>query len=197
MTSLNALTTTAPVAAPRFSGPVGGPCRPRGQRVNRTFLFTDIVASTTLLSAIGDDAWSDLMEWHDETLRRLFVAHLGREVKQVGDGFFTVFTDAYSALACAIGIQRALSGTGRPRGFTSPVRIGVHRSHATQVADDFIGTGVHEAARIGALAEGGEVLTSVSTLAAAWNAFPDHHRRSVTLRGFPEPIELTTVECHA
>jgi class 3 adenylate cyclase len=167
-----------------------------GRRVQRTFMFTDIVGSTTLLASVGDEAWSDLMDWHDEVLRRLFEQHLGREVKQVGDGFFTVFTDAFSALACGVAIQRSLSGHDRPYGFTSPVRVGVHRAHATQVGDDFIGTGVHEAARIGALADGGEVLTSVSTLAAAWNAFPAERHRAVTLRGFPEPIRVASLVCH-
>jgi class 3 adenylate cyclase len=33
--------------------------------VTRTFLFTDIVRSTKLVDAIGDDAWQDVIRWHD------------------------------------------------------------------------------------------------------------------------------------
>ena len=31
----------------------------------RTFMFTDICGSTALLEAIGDEAWQDLVRWHD------------------------------------------------------------------------------------------------------------------------------------
>ena len=40
-----------------------------GRRVARTFMFTDIVGSTNLLETIGDDAWEDVVRWHDEALR--------------------------------------------------------------------------------------------------------------------------------
>ena len=58
------------------------------QRVERTFMFTDIVSSTALLEAIGDDAWSNLVHWHDRNLREQFVLHDGAEVDHAGDGFF-------------------------------------------------------------------------------------------------------------
>ena len=43
-------------------------------------MFTDICKSTNLVEAIGDDAWEDLLRWHDQTLRALFVEHSGEEV---------------------------------------------------------------------------------------------------------------------
>lgn len=57
----------------------------------RTFMFTDIVKSTTLVEAIGDDAWEDLLRWHDVTLRSLFAGHGGEEIDHAGDGFFVAF----------------------------------------------------------------------------------------------------------
>src|SRR5688500_11864898 len=45
------------------------------QRVQRTFMFTDIVGSTSLLEAMGDEAWQSLLSWHDKTLRGLFGAN--------------------------------------------------------------------------------------------------------------------------
>ena len=44
------------------------------ETVIRTFLFSDIVRSTDLLAAIGDAAWSSLLQWHDRTLRAQFAA---------------------------------------------------------------------------------------------------------------------------
>jgi hypothetical protein len=55
-------------------------------RVRRTFMFTDIVRSTPLLEALGDDAWSDLVRWHDATLRAQFAAHAGQEVDRRSGG---------------------------------------------------------------------------------------------------------------
>ncbi|MDP9330499.1 MAG: hypothetical protein M3P11_07690 [Actinomycetota bacterium] len=58
-----------------------------GRRVTRTFMFTDIVGSTDLIQTIGDDAWKDVLHWHDETLRTLIASHRGDVVHTTGDGF--------------------------------------------------------------------------------------------------------------
>ena len=34
-------------------------------------MFTDIVGSTTLAEALGNDSWERLLRWHDEVLRGL------------------------------------------------------------------------------------------------------------------------------
>ena len=60
------------------------------RRVLKTFMFTDIVKSTNLADAMGDDAWLELLRWHDETLRSSFASHNGEEVGTTGDGFFVV-----------------------------------------------------------------------------------------------------------
>ena len=77
-------------------------------RIVRTFLFTDIVSSTSLMGVIGDEAWGDLRRWHDETLRASFVENGGEEIDHAGDGFFVAFPDVPSALASAVEIQRRL-----------------------------------------------------------------------------------------
>src|SRR5436190_935172 len=83
-----------------------------------------------------------------------------------------------AALACPVAIQRRLAEHRRKNGFAPGVRIGVHASEATQVAQNFRGKGVHEASRISALAEGGEVLASVDT--AAGSRFRTSDPRAVT-----------------
>ena len=77
------------------------------QRVLKTFMFTDIVKSTNLTEAIGDDAWLKLVRWHDETLRASFAAHNGEEMDAAGDGFFIGFDSPEIAIACAVAIQRS------------------------------------------------------------------------------------------
>lgn len=172
------------------------PWQLRGQnaprRVEKTFMFTDIVQSTNLVEALGDDAWHDVLRWHDETIRSLVSAHKGEEVVTTGDGFFIGFETPREALACAVAIQRKLAEHRQSAGFAPPVRIGVHAAGATQVGRNFSGIGVHEAARIGALAEAGEILSSRDT--AADSAYPLSEPRVVTVKGITEPLEIVSVD---
>src|SRR5919108_2459610 len=158
------------------------------RRVQKTFMFTDIVKSTNLLEAMGDEAWQGLLRWHDETLRAQFATHRGEEVVATGDGFFVAFESPDQALACAVAIQRQLADHRKTAGFAPQVRIGVHAAGATQVGTNFTGKGVHEAARIAALAEGSEIIASRET--AAGGRFPISGPRTVAVRGIAEPVEV-------
>jgi class 3 adenylate cyclase len=164
----------------------------RTQRVMKTFMFTDMVGSTQLVEALGDEAWEVLLRWHDETLRSLFAAHHGEEIVGTGDGFFVGFDSPEAALACAVAIQRRLADHRRTQGFAPQVRIGVHASEATQVAKNFRGKGVHEAARIAALAGASEILASQAT--AAGTRYRASEPRTETLKGIAEPVEIVSID---
>jgi class 3 adenylate cyclase len=164
------------------------------ERVRRAFMFTDIVKSTDLVGAIGDQAWEDLLAWHDETLRSLFASNGGEVAHHTGDGFFVAFEDCRSALGCAVAIQRALTEHRRAHGFAPLVRIGVHVAEATRRGQDFGGGEVHKAARIAALAEGGEILSSEETVAEAHGAFRLSEVRDVSLKGIAEPVRVGRVD---
>jgi class 3 adenylate cyclase len=159
----------------------------------RTFLFTDIVGSTKLIDVLGDEAWDHLLRWHDETLRSLFVAHAGEEVNRTGDGFFVAFRRAEAAVECAIAVQRALARHRAEHGFAPSVRIGIHEAEATRHDDDYQGKGVHAAARIGALAAGGEILTSQSVVESISRVKVSDVRPTV-LRGLSQPVALVSVD---
>jgi class 3 adenylate cyclase len=162
------------------------------RRVEKTFMFTDIEGSTNLVEVLGDDAWQGVLRWHDETLRALFAEHRGEEVVATGDGFFVGFDSPDDALACAVAIQRRLDEHRRLNGFAPKVRIGVHASGATQVGRNFSGKGVHEAARIAALADGGQILSSRDT--AAGGRFPTSNPQEVTLRGTSEAMAIVSID---
>lgn len=166
------------------------------QRVKRTFMFTDIVKSTDLVGAIGDEAWENLLSWHDQTLRSIFAVHGGEVAHPTGDGFFVTFEDAKAALTCAVAVQRALAEHRRSHGFAPFVRIGVHAAEATRRGQDYGGGEVHRAARIAALAEAGEILASEATVAAANGEFGASEPREVTLKGFSEPANVVRIEWH-
>jgi class 3 adenylate cyclase len=164
------------------------------ERVQRAFMFTDIVRSTELVAAIGDAAWEDLLTWHDQTLRSAFAAHGGEVAHHTGDGFLVTFDDSDQALAGAVSVQRALAEHRREHGFALLVRIGVHATEATRRGQDYSGAGVHEAARIAALADGGQILASEAALEATTGPFTTTGAREVTLRGLSEPVRVAVVE---
>ena len=73
-------------------------------------MFTDIVGSTALIDAVGDEAWGRLLAWHDSTVRALLGEHRGREIHHAGDGFFVGFGSADAACADRQTLGRVQSG---------------------------------------------------------------------------------------
>jgi len=156
----------------------------------RTFVFTDIVDSTRLLEALGEEKWQKLLKWHDRLLRERIEEAGGEVIKQTGDGYFAAFGSSGAAIDAAIAIQRALDDEP----IAPDVRIGVHSGKAFHTEDDdYAGQGVHMAARIGALAGGSEILVSTASLDGA-SRFQLSDPRSETLKGFADPVELAAVE---
>ena len=159
-------------------------------------MFTDIVGSTDLIGTIGDEAWNDMLGWHDATLRTLIGSHRGEVVRTTGDGVFATFDDPGAALDCAVAIQRRLAEHRRRHGFAPQVRIGLHSAAATAIGDDYAGLGVHEAARVGALAEAGEILATAIDRGRD-TAVIEGEEREVALKGIPHPVRVVSVECGA
>jgi class 3 adenylate cyclase len=166
--------------------------RSRPAEVRRTFLFTDIVGSTTLAGALGNEAWERLLAWHDTTLRSLFVRHSGEVVNSTGDGFFVAFASAEAGIRCALEVQRALDEHRRTSGFAPPVRIGLHTSQAVRRGGDYSGVGVHVAARVAALAAGGQIVASATTLAEAPGTAASEVAEA-HIKGLTDPIGVATV----
>jgi class 3 adenylate cyclase len=169
----------------------------RTERVRRTFMFTDIVKSTDLVAAIGDDAWEDLLSWHDLKLRSLFTSHGGEVVHHTGDGFFVAFQDAEAAIGCAVGIQRALADHRRSQGFAPQVRIGVHAAEATRRGNDYGGGEVHKAARIAAAAGGGDIFASADTVSDSQSGVSISEPEPLTLKGIAEPVPIVRIDWRA
>jgi predicted ATPase/class 3 adenylate cyclase len=135
---------------------------PRG---TLTFLFTDIEGSTKLLNALGTDRYHEVLEAHTDALRRAFAK--GHEVRIEGDALFMVFATAHDAIEAAAEGQRSLAATTFPHGAVVRVRMGLHTGEGTPASEkagaDYVGIDVHRAARIAAVAYGGQVLTSAAT----------------------------------
>jgi class 3 adenylate cyclase len=161
------------------------------QVAHKTLFFSDIVGSTQLVEAIGDEAWTDVIAWLDAAMRTCFASHGGEEVDHAGDGFFVAFPDSKSALECAVSIQRKLADHRREHGFAPRVRIGVHATSASQAGGRYRGRGVHEASRIAALAGPDEIMASRATVPAG---FPLSELREEKVKGISKPLEVVRVD---
>lgn len=127
------------------------------ERVLVTLLFTDIVDSTGTATRVGDLRWTELMASHDQRMADVVGHHRGRVVKHTGDGILAMFDGPAKALRCAVACNRAAAEMG------VTIRLGVHTGEVQVAGEEVRGVAVHEAARILALAPGGEVLVSSST----------------------------------
>jgi adenylate cyclase len=155
-------------------------------------MFTDIVGSTNLAETLGNEAWELLLAWHDDVLRGLVRRSGGAVVNSTGDGFFVAFDTARQGLDCARSIQQALSEHRPAGGDLLSVRIGLHTAEATRRGDDYSGMSVNVAARVAALAGGGEILATTETLAEGGDA-PAMPSRDATLRGVSKPVSVASV----
>ena len=126
-----------------------------------TIVFSDIEGSTRRAEQLGDEAWMQLLSFHNRLVRRQVERAGGYEVKAQGDGFMLAFPSARSAILCSIEIMRALEVHGRSRPNDAlRVRIGMHTGEAIEEDGDLFGKPVVLAARIANQANGGEILVS-------------------------------------
>ncbi|HEX9259897.1 MAG TPA: adenylate/guanylate cyclase domain-containing protein, partial [Acidimicrobiales bacterium] len=126
-----------------------------------TIVFSDIEGSTRRAEQLGDEAWMELLGFHNRLVRRQVERAGGYEVKAQGDGFMLAFPSARSAILCSMEIMRALEVHGRSRPNDAlRVRIGMHTGEAIEEDGDLFGKPVVLAARIANQASGGEILVS-------------------------------------
>lgn len=126
-----------------------------------TIVFSDIEGSTRRAEQLGDEAWMQLLGFHNRLVRRQVERAGGYEVKAQGDGFMLAFPSARAAILCSIEIMRALEVHARSRPNDAlRVRIGMHTGEAIEENGDLFGKPVVLAARIANQASGGEILVS-------------------------------------
>jgi predicted ATPase/class 3 adenylate cyclase len=124
------------------------------------FLFTDIEGSTALLGRLGEDVYAQVLAEHHALIRSALAAHDGSEVGTEGDAFFAVFSSPRACVAAVLQMQQALQGHSWPDGEQVRVRMGIHCGEAANTATGLVGLEVHRAARVAAVAHGGQVLVS-------------------------------------
>jgi class 3 adenylate cyclase len=168
---------------------VGSRGASESERALATILFTDIVGSTERAAELGDRGWRALLERHDAAVRRQLSLHRGREVKTMVDGFLATFDGPARAIRCACALQEEIQGLG------IEVRAGIHTGEVELIGDDVGGMAVNIGARIGALADAGEVLVSSTVRELVVGSGLEFEERGVAkLKGAPGEWRLFAID---
>ena len=139
------------------------------------------MGSTAKAQTLGDRAWGDLLDLHDESVRKELARFRGNEVKWTGDGFLAAFDRPARAIQCALTIVNTVRALG------IEVRAGIHTGDVDLVKNDIRGIAVHIASRVADLANGGDVVVSRTVkdlVAGSGIAFKDYG--TYELKGVPE-----------
>ena len=103
-----------------------------------TVMFTDIVDSTAIASAVGDRVWYSTIVWHMDTLTGAIEENGGKVTKSTGDGTMSTFPSVRGALTAACVIQDQIKRSQREPNIR--IRIGIHTGDVFQGKGDFLAT---------------------------------------------------------
>ena len=137
-----------------------------------TFLFTDIEGSTALLGRLGEDGYAQVLAGHHALVRSALAGHDGHEIDTQGDAFFAVFSSPRGCVAAVLAMQQAIAAHAWPGGERLRVRMGIHCGEAARTAAGLVGLEVHRAARVAAVAYGGQVLVSEAAAVLVRDGLP-------------------------
>ena len=169
-------------------------------------LFADVAGSTHLYEQLGDTQALRTISRCLDLARDTAAGYGGRLVKTIGDEAMLVFPTADQAAGAAAEIQTKISKLARSDDMHLAFRIGFHAGNAIERDGDVFGDSVNIAARMVALAKGGQIILSASTAEAL---SPYLHRQLreldvVTVKGkerdigiselvWQDPADLTTL----
>ena len=154
----------------------------------QTFLFADLAGYTALTEVHGDEEAVRLIDDYGNEVRALLSTFDAHEVKSIGDALLVRVPRADAAVRLGL---RTTSEIGSRHGFPA-VRVGMHHGPAIERDGDYFGRTVNIAARVAALATGGEVLVTEETAKAAGRMeavrFIGHGRYA--LKGIDKPLAV-------
>ena len=166
-----------------------------------TFVVTDIVDSSDVLSSLGETRSAALQRVYLALLRGALASTGGHEVKSLGDGVTATFDSPPQAVAYAVAIRSAVerhNASGRER---LDVRAGIAVGEVADGVDQFDGNGSlrgphARARRLCESALGGQILVSnlVATLIERRNGYVVHPVGLLQMNGFSEPMAAFEVE---
>jgi adenylate cyclase len=180
-----------------------------GVEIPCTLLFSDVRGSTALGERMRPSEFHDFLDRFYRLATRAIVDHDGIVDKLVGDEVIGLFFGGISGpehVAAGIRAALALAEQAANESATAmgpiPVGTAVHTGEAfvgatgpAGAVEDFTALGdvVNTTARLASAAGAGEVLVSVAATEAAHTPTDGLERRTLTLRGRSEPIQVVVL----
>jgi class 3 adenylate cyclase len=165
----------------------------------RTFLFTDIVGSTSLTEEYGDVMAMTILRKHNEIVRHSLFKNSGKEIKHTGDGIMATFDSTSKAVRCGLEIQKELASYKNDNpGTHLHVKVGINAGEPVTEGDDFFGAAVQLTKRLCDLADADQVLVSevVKGLCMGRNIQFGELGEQI-LKGFSQPVKVFLVLGHS
>jgi class 3 adenylate cyclase len=164
-----------------------------GQSSTVTLLFTDLVNSTQILTAAGDEAGQRLFQAHHKLISDAVTGSGGEELEWLGDGVLAAFSSSADAVRCAISIEQTAR---RPvAGARFDIRIGIHFGEVLRRDGGYFGIPVVTARRLCDRAASGQILCSkmIAELLAARQTFNFRDLGQMDLKGLGAPTQVCEV----
>ena len=167
----------------------GRPAIASTERPLVAILFTDLVASTTALTASGDAVWHGTLTSFEHQIDTVTARHDGRLVKLTGDGAVVTFPSGTRAIRAARELRSATRDLGQE------LRSGVHVGEIELRGEEIGGLAVHLAARVMAEAGPGEIMvTSAVAQTTAGSGLDLVARGAADLKGIDVPWQLFALD---
>ena len=155
-------------------------------------LFADVAGSTRLYEKLGNAQALMTIARCLDVVRSVCEGHGGRVIKTIGDEAMTAFPGVDDTAEAAAEIQAKLCELPPVDGARVAMRIGFHFGPAIENDGDVFGDSVNVAARMVALAKGGQVITSAETVSvlAPWLRARFRELDSLTVKGKAQDIRI-------
>ncbi|MEL0081996.1 MAG: adenylate/guanylate cyclase domain-containing protein [Gammaproteobacteria bacterium] len=157
-------------------------------------LFSDVAGSTRLYERLGDEIARPLIAACIDLMSKAVKKQGGKIIKTIGDEVMCTLPDADSAAAASIQIQEEIIDGIEVGGSMHPImiRIGFHYGPVIHEKGDVFGDAVNVAARMAALAKGGQLITTQETVEAMSPLFKSSARLldRLTVKGKSETIDI-------
>jgi hypothetical protein len=146
-----------------------------GTDVELAVLFADVVGSTRIYEALGDQRAREIIALCIDVMQGATEKHRGTVIKTIGDEVMATFPTADDALNAAAQIQRSISTHPSLQMESQPVsvRIGCHFGPVVLEKHDVFGATVNTANRMTSQAKSGQIVTTAATvelLSPDWRA---------------------------
>lgn len=129
-------------------------------------VFADVVGSTHLYEAMGDDQARETVQRCLDVMKEATEQFGGTVIKTMGDEVMSTFVTADDAMNAAAQMQQRI--TNNPQiadgGTHVAIRIGCHFGPVVNEDRDIFGASVHTANRMTSQAKSGQILTTAATV---------------------------------